>query len=106
MPQQMRDWDVIEKEQKLAKKYRRITKNAVYCMGGGVGLLLIKTFMPDMGVEGASHFMGGLGLTVLAYSIIVLIAMGFFRAQVFKINFFMMFFVVPAMIIKLLADTL
>lgn len=106
MPQQMRDWDVIEKEQKLEKKYRRLTKNAVYCLGGGIGLLLIKTFMPDMGVEGARHFMNGLGLTILAYGALMLVAMGFFRAQVFKINFFMMFFVVPAVIIKLLVDTL
>ena len=106
MTQQMRDWDVVEKEQKLAKKHRRITKNAVYCMGGGIGLLLIKTFMPDMEVEGARHFMNGLGLTVLAYGIIVLITMGFFRSQVFKVNFFMMFFIVPAVIIKLLVDTL
>jgi hypothetical protein len=106
MSNQMRDWDVIEKEQKLEKRYRRITKNAVYCMGGGIGLLLIKTFMPDMGVEGARHFMNGLGLTTLGYGLIVLIAMGFFRPQVFKINFFMMFFIVPAVIIKLLVDTL
>ena len=106
MTQQMRDWDVIEKEQKLEKKLRRLTKNAVYCMGGGIGLLLIKTFMPDMGVEGARTFMNGLGLTVLAYGLIVLIAMGFFRSQVFKINFFLLFFIIPAVIIKLLVDTL
>lgn len=106
MSNQMRDWDVIEREEKQNKKYRRITKNAVYCMGGGIGLLLIKAFMPDMGVEGARHFMNGLGLTVLAYGLIVLIAMGFFRSQVFKINFFMLFFIIPAVIIKLLVDTL
>lgn len=105
MNQQMRDWDVIEREQKQEKKHRRIIKNGVYCMGGGIGLMMVKMLFPDLGGETAQSFMNTLGLTVIGYGLIMLIAMGFFRSQVVKINFFMLFFIVPAVIIKLVVGT-
>lgn len=104
MTQPMRDWDVIEREQKLEKKYRRIIKNGVYCLGGGLGLLLVKMFFPDLGTETARTLMNGLAFTVITYGLIVLAAMVFLRSQVFKVNFFLLFFIVPGMIIKLLIE--
>lgn len=101
----MRDWDVIEREQKLEKKYRRITKNAVYCLGGGLGLLLVKTFFPDLGGDSARNLMNGLAIAVIAYGLVMLTALVFLRSQLFKINFFMLFFVVPGLIIRVLVDT-
>lgn len=104
---QMRDWDVIDAEEKLNRKFRKMTKNAVYCVGGGIGLMIVQHFFPDMDGEGtAKALMHGLGLTVLGYGLVMLTALVFLRAQARKVNFFMLFFVVPTLIIKLLVDTL
>jgi hypothetical protein len=103
----MRDWDVLEREEKLNKKYRRIIKNAVYCIGGGIGLLIVQHFFPDMDGEGkAKALMNGLGFTILAYGLVMITVFVFLRAHVFKANFFLLFFVVPTLVIKLLVDTL
>jgi hypothetical protein len=101
----MRDWDVIERERKQAKRLRRVTKNAIYCLGGGIGLMIVKYLYPAIdNQEQAQALMNGLGLVLLAYGAVVMLAMLFLRSQVFKINFFMLFFAVPAAVIKLLMD--
>lgn len=104
---QGRDWDVIDEEERMNRKYRKLMKNAVYCIGGGIGLMIVHMFFPDLDGEGtAKALMKGLGWTILGYGLALLTALIFARGQVFKVNFFLLFLIVPGVIIKLLADTL
>ncbi|HBR67861.1 MAG TPA: hypothetical protein DEA55_00605 [Rhodospirillaceae bacterium] len=91
-------------EERLKKKLRRCTRNAVLAVGIGIGLLLLKTFYPDQ--EGAEHItklFGTISLCLIFYGGALLAAIIFKRAWAPPLNTLLTWFVVPSYLLYVFA---
>ncbi len=83
-------------EERLNKKVRRCTRNAVFAVGIGIGLFLLKTFYPDQ--EGAEHItklFGTISLCLIFYGGVLLAAIIFKRELAPPLNTLLTWFILP-----------
>lgn len=91
-------------EERLKKKLRRCTRNAVLAVGVGVGLFLLKAFYPDQ--EGAEHItklFGTLSLCLIFYGGILLAAIAFKKTLAPPLNTLLTWFAVPSYLLYVFA---
>ena len=94
-------------DEKTLKKLQKLAKKAMYSIGGGVGLLILKNILPP--VEHKEHLLvifNDIGWCIIAYGVIVLTCMIFKRKLVFTLDMLMTWFVLPAALVYVVTGTL
>ena len=88
-------------DKKSRKKYYKIIRNACSAIGGGVGLVLLKSFF-SVEVQKAQELFNGLGAWLIIFGVAVLLTAIFKKDWVFRVNSILMFILTPIVIFKLI----
>lgn len=95
-------------EVKAQKKFNRVMRNAIFCAGIGIGLLLVKPFFIGTEEAGTSEstaaLLGMIGLSLIGYGALIVVTGLFARKLLFKVNLVAMYIVLPALILKAVLD--
>ena len=99
-------WD--DPEARAQKKFNKAMRNAIICLGIGIGMMLIKPFFigTEDGVtsESTARLFNMIGFSLIGYGAFI-VACGFLlRKQMPKINLVAFYLVLPAIILKALMD--
>lgn len=91
------DSDLSEKKQ---KKMRRILRNSAYCVGGGIGLLMIKLIFSgeEKSAQAAMAF-DAVGYSLVLYGLLVFATFVVRRKWVFIVDMLMMWVGLPALVL-------
>ena len=97
--------DFEDMSKKKKKKFRRVSKSGFYAIGGGIGLFVIKFIFPNIeGDEQAKVLFNGLSLWLIIYGGLIVLTLVFKRDWMVRVNTVLVWFVTPAVLIKLFMD--
>lgn len=98
----------INPDEKQQKKFNAAMRNAIICLGIGLGLLLVKPFF--MGThtseqgDSTAALLSGVALPLVGYGLLIILAGIFLKKQMPALNFVAFWLILPALIIKALMD--
>lgn len=97
-----------EPDEKHRKKFNAALRNAIICLGIGIGLFLIKPFFfgthTSENGDSTARLLGTLGVALSAYGGFIILCALFLKKQMPLLNLLAFWLVLPAFIIKALMD--
>ncbi len=95
-------------EEKQRKKFNAAMRNAIICLGIGIGLFLVKPFFlgthtTESG-DSTAALLGTLGLSLSGYGALIVLCGLFLKKQMPFINMVAFWLILPALIIKALME--
>ena len=94
-----------DEEEKKAKKFRKITKNSAYSVGGGIGLWLLSVFLPkEEGSEKILPLIWDLGTAFFVFGMLILVTVAFKRDWTLRMHRLLSWLILPSWVIMLIID--
>ncbi len=99
-------WEELDEKQQ--KKFNKALRNAIICLGIGAGMMLVKPMFTGTEDAGTSERTVALftttGLSLIVYGTVIIACGIFLKNITAKINLIAFYLVLPAIIIKAIAD--
>lgn len=87
----------------MARKIKRMARNSFWCVGLGIGILIVRLLFPMIigGSEKANEAFQQAGLVLVFYGGVQLLALAFVRKHALKVGLLMSWVIVPAIVAKM-----